>query len=127
MSTSTGLGVLLRHLRETRQFSLRELGTLASVDHAYIHRLEVGDKSDPSEDVLGRLLRALKANQFQVALAQWLRDAPAADPSIIKEAAMGDSYPLDLIKMAAVVAYRGAGRASAKERLDRARRLWDED
>lgn len=127
MSEVTGLGVLLRFLRENRQFSLRELGTLAEVDHAYIHRLEAGGKSDPSEDVLGRLLRSLKANPNQVALAQWLRDMPAADPSIIEVAVSDASYPLDVIKMAAVAAYRGTGRASAKERLERARRLWDED
>ena len=36
------LGSVLRALREKRGLSLRELGQLAEVDHAYIHRLETG-------------------------------------------------------------------------------------
>ena len=34
----------------------RELGQLAQTDHAYIYRLEQGEKGAPSEDVLLRLI-----------------------------------------------------------------------
>ena len=40
----SALGFLIRFLREQRGLSLRELGRLAGVDHAYIHRLETGEK-----------------------------------------------------------------------------------
>src|SRR5205823_3947672 len=45
-------GLLLESLREERGLSLRELGQLADIDHAYIYRLEAGDKESPSEDAL---------------------------------------------------------------------------
>ena len=51
----TGLGVLLQHLREKRGLSLRELGQLSGVDHAYIYRLETGEKEAPSEEVVSKL------------------------------------------------------------------------
>jgi len=41
------LGLLLQHLREDRRLSLRELGQLAEIDHAYVYRLENGDKESP--------------------------------------------------------------------------------
>jgi len=43
--------ICLRLFREERTLSLRELSTLSGVDHAYIHRLESGDKTAPSPDV----------------------------------------------------------------------------
>jgi transcriptional regulator with XRE-family HTH domain len=55
------LGQRLRALRRIRGLSLRELGTLSGVDHAYISRLEQGQKHAPSEAVLLKLLQALKA------------------------------------------------------------------
>ena len=56
----TALGLLLQHLRERRGLKLRELGQLSEVDHAYIYRLEVGDKEAPSDEVLTKLIRGLK-------------------------------------------------------------------
>ena len=40
----TSFGILLARLRERRDLSLRELGLISGVDHAYIHRLETGEK-----------------------------------------------------------------------------------
>jgi transcriptional regulator with XRE-family HTH domain len=56
-------GALLRSLREQRGLSLRELGRLTEIDHAYIHRLETGAKEAPSDKVILNLTRALKANK----------------------------------------------------------------
>ena len=67
----TGLGFLLQHLRERRGLSLREFGQLADTDHAYIYRLEQGEKAAPSDDVLVRLIRALKARPK--CFASWRR------------------------------------------------------
>lgn len=59
MTSSFGRG--LRKLRDERGLSLRELEQLSGVDHAYIQRLETGEKEAPSDEVLQKLLRALKA------------------------------------------------------------------
>ena len=58
--SQTGLGVALKTLRERRTLSLREIGQLSSVDHAYVHRLESGEKTNPSSDLVEKLLRVLK-------------------------------------------------------------------
>ena len=56
-------GPLLRAMREERGLSLRELGRLTDIDHAYIHRLETGAKEAPSDEVIVKLTRALKADK----------------------------------------------------------------
>ena len=67
------LGGLLRRFREERGLSLRELGTLASLDHAYIHRLETGRKDAPSEEVVSTLVRALKLDQRKARIFRFMR------------------------------------------------------
>jgi transcriptional regulator with XRE-family HTH domain len=53
-------GLCLKELRYRARFSLRELGELAGIDHAYLHRLENGIKYHPSDDLVRRLHRILK-------------------------------------------------------------------
>ena len=77
----SALGFLLQHLRERRGLSLRELGQLAQTDHAYIYRLEQGEKGAPSEDVLLRLIRALKAERREAEMLRFL----AAHPETAQE------------------------------------------
>lgn len=53
-------GGVLRGLRERRGLSLRELSALCGLDHAYIQRLEIGERTCPSKDTLVKILRPLK-------------------------------------------------------------------
>ena len=64
----SAFGVVLRELRETRQLSLRDLAALAEVDHAYIAKIERGDKEPPPDETFTRLVRHLKATAHQVAV-----------------------------------------------------------
>ena len=50
----------LTKLRERRTLSGREFSKLADVDHAYESRLESGDKENPSDETIDKLLRGLK-------------------------------------------------------------------
>lgn len=52
----------LKTLREERGLTLRELSKLCdpAVDHAYIYRLETGQKTDPSKAVIKTLAKALR-------------------------------------------------------------------
>lgn len=56
-------GQLLRALRERRGLSLRELGRLAAVDHAYLWRLENSVRIMPSDSVIVTLARILRASR----------------------------------------------------------------
>src|SRR5213082_1489813 len=60
---TNGFGVALKTLRERRTLYGRELSTLAELDHAYENRLEAGEKTNPSDEVLDKLVRALKPSE----------------------------------------------------------------
>jgi transcriptional regulator with XRE-family HTH domain len=65
-------GALLKRLREARRLSLREVGQLSEVDHAYVHRLETGEKEAPSDETLTRLLRVLKPTKREERILRFL-------------------------------------------------------
>ena len=78
------LGFLLQTLREERRLSLRELAQLASVDHAYIYRLETGDKESPSDDVLSKLIRALKVEKREADILRYLAKHTETDAALVQ-------------------------------------------
>lgn len=118
----SAFGVVLRELRETRQLSLRDLGALAEVDHAYIAKIERGDKEPPPEETFNRLVRHLKASEHQVAVLRFLRTSNAIDPALALHALTNTEATPDILAIAATVAHRGAARPSPAEIIQRARR-----
>lgn len=55
------VGVRLKHLREAKKLSLRELGKMAHVSHSFIADIESG-RSNPSLDTLKSLAKALNVS-----------------------------------------------------------------
>jgi transcriptional regulator with XRE-family HTH domain len=112
---ATAFGTLVRRLREVRSLSLRELGQLSGIDHAYIHRLETGEKEAPSDDVVSRLLRALKPNKRQESVLRFLNGRNVAtelvDPLIVDD----DEIAVEDFESAAQMSFRGKKPASAAE------------
>lgn len=53
-------GKMLANIRGRRRLSLRELGKLADMDPAWIHRIEVGSKLPTTGDTLRRIIIVLK-------------------------------------------------------------------
>lgn len=105
-------GKFLERLRGERDMSLRELGTLADVDHAYIHRLETGEKEAPSEEIIQRLVRVLKAGERKGKILKFLVSKPV-DADLIELVVEDDHIPLDLFESAAQLSFRG--KPSGKE------------
>jgi HTH-type transcriptional regulator, competence development regulator len=103
----TALGVLLEHLRELRGFSLRELADLSKVDHAYIYRLEKGDKESPSDEVLSRLIRPLRAPARDADMLRYLAEHTATDPGLVKHVLADPTISYDVFAMVAGAAHRG--------------------
>src|ERR1700730_189292 len=100
-------GSALRHFREERTLSLRELSILSGVDHAYIHRLEAGDKTAPSPDVLDKLARGLKLAAHKRRVLDLLTASGDMDSQLFEVALeVPDRY--DLVKVAATMSFRGA-------------------
>src|ERR1019366_4735059 len=101
-----GLGLLLQHLREERGLSLRELAQLAEVDHAYIYRLEAGDKESPSDEILSRLIRALKVGRREANVLRYLAEHSETDAALVRHFLEDKTITYEIFTSAAGAAFR---------------------
>ena len=127
LMSQTGLGVALKTLRERRTLSLREIGQLSSVDHAYVHRLETGEKTNPSQDLVEKLLKVLKPGERDAALVMWLVDHADADPSLVEFVLQDPSISIDVFSAAAGVRHRGNARPDPATLIARIKKAFDDD
>ena len=121
-----GLGSALRVLRERRTLSLREFGQLSDVDHAYIYRLEKGDKTSPTWETLKKLLKVLRVDDRETSIVRWLVDHPECDPAIVKYALNDNSIDIEMFSAAAGVVPRETTRPSPEILFMRIRRIFSE-
>jgi HTH-type transcriptional regulator, competence development regulator len=117
------LGFLLRKLREERGLSLRELAQLAAIDHAYIYRLETGAKEAPSEEVLSKLIRALKAGKREAEMLRYLAAHTDTRPDLVAHALADPSVTFEVFSAVASTAFRGTGRPDYAKQIERIRRI----
>jgi HTH-type transcriptional regulator, competence development regulator len=123
----SALGFLLRDLREERGLSFRELAQLAGVDHAYVYRLETGDKESPSDEVLSKLIRALKAPKREAEMLRYLAAHTDADAGFVAHVRQDATVTFDDFASAAGMVFRGAGRPDYATRIQRVRRILREE
>lgn len=123
----TGLGVALRKLREQRTLSLREMSQLSTVDHAYVHRLETGEKTRPSEELVGKLLKVLKPTEREASIVKWLADHPEADPELVSFVLDNEGIDIELFTAAAGVRHRGNTRPDPATLIARVRRAFEDE
>jgi Zn-dependent peptidase ImmA (M78 family)/transcriptional regulator with XRE-family HTH domain len=100
-------GKALRIFRDARGLSLRELSTLTEVDHAYIHRLEIADKTAPSAEMIEKLARGLKLSAYKKRLLGLLVAVKMMDDGLF-ELACTESPDLENIEALARMSFRGA-------------------
>lgn len=103
----SGLGFLLKALREERRLSLRELAQLADVDHAYVHRLETGEREAPSDEMLGKLVRGLKAQKREAEMIRFLAQHGQTTPGVVRFALEDPSVSLEEFSTLAGAVFRG--------------------
>lgn len=125
--SQTGLGVALKALRERRTLSLREVGQLSSVDHAYVHRLESGEKTNPSMDLVEKLLKVLKPGERDAALVMWLVAHAEADPRLVEFVLNDPSIGIDIFSAAAGVRHRGNTRPDPATLIARIQKLFEDE
>ncbi|GAB1414108.1 MAG: helix-turn-helix domain-containing protein [Anaerolineae bacterium] len=128
--SNTGLGVALRKLRERRSLSVREVGKLSEIDHAYVHRLETGEKTSPSQELIGKLLKVLKVNERDTTIVKWLADHPDTNPELVEYVLDDPSIEALIFTVAGGARYRGGARpdpATLIARVKRALNADDED
>ncbi|MGD0021272.1 MAG: helix-turn-helix transcriptional regulator [Smithellaceae bacterium] len=122
-----GFGLLLQRLREGRNLSLRELAQLSEVDHAYIYRLENGDKVAPSEEVISKLMRALKAGRREADMLRYLAKHADTDSVLVELVLKDPTISYEIFASVAGAAFRGSGRPDYQKLIERVRRILDEE
>jgi len=120
------LGFLLRNLREQKELSFRELARLAEVDHAYIYRLETGDKESPSPEVLAKLTKALKPGKRETEMLHYLSEHADTATELVELTLKDQSITYDIFHATASMSFRGK-RPNFAERIDLVRRFLDEE
>jgi hypothetical protein len=100
------------------------MGQLSFVDHAYIHRLETGEKESPSTDTFERILRVLKPDVRESEMAKWLADHPKADPDVVAFAFNDATVSLEVFTAAAATFHRGTKRPDPATLIDRVKRAF---
>jgi len=121
------LGVLLQSLREERGLSLRELAQLGEIDHAYIYRLETGAKESPSEEVLGKLIRALKVGKREADMLRYLAKHAETDAALVTHVLKDPTITYEIFTSVAGAAFRGSARPDYPKLIERVRKILDEE
>jgi transcriptional regulator with XRE-family HTH domain len=122
----SAFGILLQRLREDRRLSLRQLAQLTDIDHAYIYRLETGEKESPSEEVVAALIKVLKADERVAAILRFLATSPQTDWKLAEKAVTNPKFGVQDLGIAAQIRFRGAARPDPEQLLERARKLREE-
>jgi len=122
----SALGLVLRALREARGLALREVATLATVDHAYIYRLEIGEKEAPSSEVIAKLIKVLRPSKRDQAILQHVSQIKDVDPDLVAYVMATSDIGFDEYATAAGTRLRGA-RPEPAVLIARARRMLEDD
>lgn len=123
----TALGFLLRELRSERALNLREVAQLAEVDHAYIQRLETGVKTSPSDEVLAKLTKALRAPKREAEMLPYVAKHPDIPPDLVEYVRRDASVTFAEFRGLATFAHRGSARPDYATNLKRLRTLWADE
>jgi HTH-type transcriptional regulator, competence development regulator len=117
------LGFLLQRLREERKLSLREFAQLAGIDHAYIYRLETGDRESPSEEILSKLIRALKVGKRETEMLRYLAEHQETDIALVTLVLDDPKVSSETFISVASMAFRGATRSEYPKLIERVRKI----
>jgi HTH-type transcriptional regulator, competence development regulator len=122
----SALGQWLKGLREDRGLSLRDVAHRGEVDHAYVYRLETGAKEAPSDDIVNKLIAALKPSSRDVKVLRFLVSHPNTDIKLVEFARLNSALSFDEFHMLTTVVNRGA-RPDYATSLARIRRFMQEE
>jgi transcriptional regulator with XRE-family HTH domain len=106
----TALGFLLQRLREDRRDSFRDVAKLAEIDHAYYYRLETGGKESPSDEVLSKIIKALKAEEREANMLRYLAKHPETDVGLVEYVLNDKTVTFEIFSAAAGAVFRGNAR-----------------
>ncbi|HHK0531399.1 TPA: helix-turn-helix domain-containing protein [Pseudomonas aeruginosa] len=95
-------------MRERKELSFRDLEKRADdLDHAYIWRLEKGDRAAPSEDVVTRLSNALELNQRESEVFHLLAKSVTVENALYRLMISRLDIPWEDFEDVATMSFRG--------------------
>lgn len=101
------LAQFIAQAREDRGLTLRQLETAADdLNHAYIWRLEKGDKASPSKDAIERLSKALRLSERKRQILLLLAEIEIED-SLYKIMCERTDIDWACLESAATMSFRG--------------------
>jgi hypothetical protein len=103
------------------------MSQLSDVDHAYVHRLETGEKTSPSDELVGKLLKVLKPTEREAGIIKWLVDHSDTDPDLVSFSLDDENIDLEVFTMAAGVRHRGNARPDPATLIARVRKLLEDE
>lgn len=121
---SIGFGGFLERLRTEKGLSFRQLGQLADIDHAYVHRLETGEKADPSDDIVNGLIRGLRPGERKARILRLLV-GQSVDEDLLDEVLEDTEVAIEDFESAAKMRSRGRpiGREAWRRVLEQIRKI----
>ena len=121
---SIGFGGFLERLRNEKGLSFRQLGQLANIDHAYVHRLETGEKADPSDDIVNGLIRGLRPGERKARILRLLV-GQSVDEDLLNEVLEDTEVAIEDFESAAKMRSRGRpiGREAWRRVLEQIRKI----
>ena len=124
---ANGFGTALTKLRERRTLSIRELSTLAGVDHAYVYRLETGEKTNPSSDAIEKLVKGLKPSDRDTKILKWLAERADADAKLVLHVLDNSTVTFEEFATAAATVHRASVRPEPAKLIERVRKILAEE
>jgi len=103
------------------------MSQLSGVDHAYVHRLETGEKTSPSEELIGKLFKVLKPTEREAGIVKWLVEHPDTDTDLVSFVLDNENVDLEIFTMAAGVRHRGNARPDPDTLIARVRKLLEDE
>lgn len=125
--SKNGLGVALKVLRDRRELTIREVSTLAEIDHAYVYRLETGEKNSPSMEVMLKIRKALRIKDREFQIVQWLIEHPETSPDLVIFCLDDESVDQEILSIAASMSHRGNVRPEPAAVVERVKKLLADD
>jgi len=102
------LAEFIATMRERKELSFRDLEKRAGdLDHAYIWRLEKGDRAAPSEDVVVRLSQALELEQREIEVFRLLAKSVTVENALYRLMTSRMDIPWEDFEDVATMSFRG--------------------
>lgn len=122
------LAGFIASMRERKELSFRELEKRAGdLDHAYIWRLEKGDRVAPSEDVVVRLSQALELDEREGEVFHLLAKSVNVDNALYGLMVSRLDLPWDVLEDVASMSFRGERPTTEEAWLKRINMLLEMD